>query len=172
MRLGQHDEEALRDLIDACGRFVYGKALQVLQEPHLAEEVAQDTLLVLWWEPGRFDQTKGDLRTFLISIARYKAIDVVRRQELIRSRETLLTDADSILLAQPAHDEIENRMVLRAAISALPRPKREVIFLAFYRGLTYRQVARVLDLPEGTVKTRIRDSLLRLRAAITIGEAT
>lgn len=171
LRLAQHDEEALRLLIDSCGRLVYGRALQILQEPRLAEEVAQDTLLVLWWNPGRFDPARGSIRAFLAAIARYKSIDVARRRDLVRSRETLLSDWESFLGAPSAdHPQVENAMVLRDAMSGLPLAKREVIFLAFYRGLTYGQVAKVLDLPEGTVKSRIRDSLAWLKAALATGE--
>lgn len=172
-RLAHHDEEALRLLIESCGKLVYGRALQILQEPRLAEEVAQDTLLVLWWNPARFDPARGSMRSFLVAIARYKSIDVARRRELIRSRETLLSDSESFLADAAAdHWQVENAIVLRDALSSLPLAKREVIFLAFYRGLTYGQVAKVLDLPEGTVKSRIRDSLAWLRAALASGETT
>ncbi len=151
---------------------MYGSALQILQEPGLAEEVAQDTLLVLWWDPARFDPERASIRTFLITIARYKSIDVVRRRNVVRSREALLRDAESFLQDRPVDEEVENSVVVREAISRLPVGKREVIFLAFYRGLTYGQVAKALDLPEGTVKTRIRDALTWLRVAIGAHETT
>ena len=172
-RLAQHDEGALRLLVESCGSLVYTRALQILQDPCLAEEVAQDTLLVLWWNPARFDPARGSMRTFLVAIARYKSIDLVRRRELIRSKETLLSDSGSFLADAPVYDpQVENGLVLRAALSDLPLAKREVIFLAFYRGLTYGQVAKVLELPEGTVKSRIRDSLAWLKAALATGETT
>lgn len=164
--LFEHDEEALLQLIESCGAFVYAKALQILHQPPLAEEVTQDTLLVLWWEPERFDISRGTLRSFLIGTARFKAIDVVRRQEVQRSKETLLNETDSFFAEDSAAESIEEEIVLRSAISDLPKAKREVIFLAFYRGLTYREVAQALDLPEGTVKTRIRDALVRLSTAL------
>jgi RNA polymerase sigma-70 factor (ECF subfamily) len=167
-RLAQRDEAALGTLIDLCGKHIYGKALQILIEPQLAEEVAQDTLLVLWWHPERFDSTKGTIRSFLLGIARYKAIDAVRREQTVRSTEALLTEAGSFFETSQTDDEVENAVVVRAAISTLPLAKREVIFLAFYKGLTYRQVGEVLNLPEGTVKTRIRDSLVRLKATMEI----
>lgn len=169
--LTRRDENALRALIDSCGRYVYGRAVQILQEPHLAEEVAQDTLLVLWWHPERFDPSRGTIRSFLVGIARFKAVDLVRREEVIRSRKALLQDCSDFLEAPSASDTALDSVLLRTAISQLPAKKREVIFLAYYKGLTYREVAEVLRLPEGTVKTRIRDSLLRLRAEITPPEA-
>ena len=164
--LARHDEAALRALIDACGAHVYAKALHILQEPALAEEVAQDTLLILWWRPERFDSSKGSIRSMLMGIARYKAIDLVRQEEAVRSKESLLADASRFFEMPSRESQVEDEMVVRSAVSSLPETKREVIFLAFYKGLTYREVAEVLGLPEGTVKTRMRDSLIRLRMAI------
>jgi len=167
-RLIRRDEDALRTLIELCGKYVYGKALQILHEPQLAEEVAQDTLLVLWWHPERFDPSKGGVRSFLMGIARFKAIDAVRREQSVRSREGLLNEAESFFETPGVDEEIDRAVVVRSAVSALPLTKREVIFLAFYKGLTYREVGEVLGVPEGTVKTRIRDSLLRLKDLLTV----
>ena len=166
----RHEEAALRALIDACGAPVYARALHILQDPALAEEVAQDTLLILWWRRELFDSSKGTIRSMLMGTARYKAIDRVRQEETIRSKQSLLADASSVFEMPSRDTQVGDAMVVRSAISSLPAAKREVIFLAFYKGLTYREVAEVLDLPEGTVKTRIRDSLIRLRAAIAPAE--
>ena len=163
--LANRDEIALVALVDACGRAVYARALQVLVDPQLAEEVAQDVLLILWWAPERFDPSKGTLRSFLVSVARFKAIDRVRKEERERSRESLLVESAGFFEA-PAETRADDTIDVRAAISQLPAAKREVIFLAYYKGFTYTEVARVLDLPEGTVKTRIRDSLLRLKIVL------
>lgn len=162
------DEAALRVLIELCGKYIYGKALQILRESHLAEEVAQDTLLVLWWHPERFDPSKGNIRSFLMGIARFKAIDAVRREQGVRSKETLLIEAETFFEVPPVNAEVDRAVDVRAAILSLPLGKREAIFLAFYKGLTYREVGEILDVPEGTVKTRIRDSLLRLRAVLEV----
>ena len=166
--LVRRDEVALRTLIDLCGKYIYGKALQILHEPQLAEEVAQDTLLVLWWHPERFNPSKGNIRSFLMGIARFKAIDAVRREQGVRSKETLLTEAETFFDTPPVDVEVDRAVDVRAAISSLPIGKREAIFLAFYKGLTYREVGEILDVPEGTIKTRIRDSLLRLRTVLEV----
>lgn len=165
-RLAEHDEAALRALITLHGPFVYGKSLQITRNAQLAEEAAQDALLVLWWEPQRFQPERGSLRPFLIGVARNKAIDLVRHEEVIRSREALLIEAGEFLDAPPADRAVEDALVVRSAIDKLPVAKQQVIFLAYYKGLTYREVAHVLGLPEGTVKTRIRDALIRLRRLI------
>lgn len=166
--LARHDETALVSLIESSGRYVYGKALQILHEPSFAEEVAQDTLLVLWWRPERFDASKGSIRSFLMGVARYKAIDIVRREKVMRSKAARLLDSEAFLEPSSVDDGSEDAVAVRAAIRLLPAIKREVIYLAFYEGLTYRQVAQELGLPEGTVKTRIRDSLIRLKTEISI----
>ena len=163
--LANRDEAALVALVEACGRVVYARALQILVDPQLAEEVAQDVLLILWWAPERFDPSKGTLRSFLVSVARFKAIDRVRKEERERSRQSLLVESAGFFEA-PAETRADDAIDVRSAISQLPPAKREVIFLAYYKGFTYSEVARVLDLPEGTVKTRIRDSLLRLKIAL------
>lgn len=164
--LARHDEASLGTLIETCGRVVYARALQILVEPQLAEEVAQDVLLILWWEPERFDASKGSLRSFLVGAARFKAIDRVRKEEREHSRQSLLGESADFFEVAPADARAADGVDVRLAISRLPSAKREVIFLAYYKGLTYREVARVLDLPEGTVKTRIRDSLLKLKVAL------
>ena len=167
--LARRDEAALRLLIDVHGPYVYGKIIQILRKPELAEEAAQDTLLVLWWDPTRFDTTKGSLRSFLVGVARFKAIDAVRHEESVRSRDVLAT-AEEVLITPSGAVAVEDAMVVRNAISQLSESKREVIFLAYYRGLTYREVANELSIPEGTVKTRMRASLTSLRAIMALGE--
>jgi RNA polymerase sigma-70 factor, ECF subfamily len=169
-RLAHHDESALRDLVESYGRLVYAKALQVLRDANLAEEVAQDTLMLLWWEPHRFDGSKGSLRTFLMGVARFKAIDVVRREERARSRESLV---GSSTFESPAADRgVADTIVVRAALTKLPSPKREVVFLIYYRGLTLREVADAMGIPVGTAKTRMRDSLMKLRTLMSRPESS
>jgi RNA polymerase sigma-70 factor (ECF subfamily) len=168
--LVRRDETSLRRLIDIYGSYVYGRTLQILRQPHLAEEAAQDALLVLWWDPTRFDVKKGSLRSFLMGVARFKAIDIVRHEETARSRDELAAEAEGSLMMPATDDAIEESLVIRDAISQLPLPKREVIYLAYYRGLTYREVSNVLSIPEGTVKTRIRSSLVSLKALMNRAE--
>ena len=165
--LALHDEGALVSLIESCGEYIYGKALQILHEPSLAEEVTQDTLLVLWWHPERFDASRGTIKAFLIGVARFKAIDLGRREDVVRNKAERLRAAAAFPETLYIEDESDDVFAVRAALHHLPAPKREVIYLAFYEGLNYRQVAEELGLPEGTVKTRIRDSLIRLRAEMS-----
>ena len=162
----RRDENALRCIIAAHGKYVFGMALQILKDPALAEEAAQDTLLALWENPHGFDISKGSLRSFLMGVARFKAIDCVRHEELVRSKEALLSEVALVLEAPPSDQGVADALAMRSAVALLPPPKRDAIFLAYYRGLTYREVALVLDRPEGTVKTQIRDSMTRLRVIL------
>ena len=164
--LRRRDESVLRALIETHGTFVYGKALQILKDPVLAEEVAQDALLALWENPQRYDSSKGRLRSFLLGIARFGAIDRVRQEEAVRSRQALFSDAGPILEAPPSDRGVGEALVMQDAVVQLPPAKREAVFLAYYKGLTYREVAQVLGRSEGTVKTQIRDSLIKLRTIL------
>ncbi len=163
--LVRREETALRTLITTHGKYVYGKALQILRNPNLAEEVAQDTFVTLWREPSRFDVSRGNLRSLLILIARNKSIDLVRHEEMIRYKESLPAEIAAWVEAPP-DGRVGDELSVRTAIAKLPRSKREAIFLAYYRGLTYRQVAQELKIPEGTAKTRIRDALIKLKVAL------
>lgn len=159
------DESGLRAAVAKYGASVHGIALQILRQPMLAEEVAQDTFVMLWRKPESYSPRRGSLRAFLTAVARNKAIDVVRHEQTIREKESLAAEAtrwpETTMSTDPSEDL--ERLRIRAALNTLPQLKKEALFLAYFRGLTYREVSEVLDIPEGTVKTRIRDAVIRLR---------
>jgi RNA polymerase sigma-70 factor (ECF subfamily) len=165
-RLMQREEAALREVIELHGGVVYGMARRVVADPNLAEEVAQDTFLALWRRPGAFDPLRGTLRAFLAAVARNKAVDLVRREEsLRRRRESLLVEvaASKDLSENEQVAAVDDREEVRRALGELSDVQREAVVLAYFGGRTYREVARELDIPEGTAKTRLRDGLIRLR---------
>lgn len=164
--LTRHDEGALRTLIESFGKYVYGHALRIVRDPQIAEEVAQDALLTMWWSPERFDPSKGGLRSFLITVARFKAIDVVRREQRTRSKASLLVESAAVFETASADRGVAEGMEVRTALSQLSAVQRQALFFAYYGGLTYGEVAEALDVPEGTVKTRIRDGLIKLRTTL------
>lgn len=166
-RLMARDESALREAMSLYGGFVFGMAKRVIADPTLAEEVAQDSFLALWRRPGAFDPERGSLKTFLVSIARNKAIDLVRREEASRRVKDSLMEE---LVVQPQHgfeDQVGRRTDLNEALDKLSPVQREAIVLAYFGGRTYREVASELGIAEGTAKTRLRDGLLRLRSGLT-----
>lgn len=160
------DEVGLRAAVAKYGAVVYGMALQILRDRMLAEEVAQDTFMMLWRKPKSYSPHRGSLKTFLTAVARNKAIDVVRHEKGIRAKESLATETTRWLDTAMPSEPSEGMDALRTALNSLPRAKREAVFHAYFRGLTYREVSEVLNIPEGTAKTRIRDALIRMRSSM------
>jgi RNA polymerase sigma-70 factor (ECF subfamily) len=161
-RLMERDEAALRSVIDAYGRAVHGMALRIIGERTMAEEVAQDTFLAMWRRPGAYDPGRGSLQSFLLGVARNKAVDLVRREQTLRrTKESLLSERPAAVADEGLGFEERQEVVL--ALEKLSGLQREAVVLAYFGGRTYREVAEELGIPEGTAKTRLRDGLTRLR---------
>lgn len=166
-RIEQQDETALSALYERYGKLVYSLAYRTLQNPHLAEEVTQETFLKLWRKSGHWDPAKGRLSSWLLTITRYTAIDHLR----LEKRQTAY-NAASIDDVPPIESEIglpdaallHDGQHLRHLMQCIPPLQAEVIELAFFKGLTHRELAAHLDLPLGTVKTRVRLGLQKLKA--------
>lgn len=167
-RLLARDEDALREVIDAYGDAVHGMARRVLAEPNLAEEVAQDTFVALWRRPGAYDPARGSLQSFIMGIARNKAVDLVRKEEsLRRTAASLRREVEAMVPLEPGSSgRVEERDIVKSALQALTGLQREALVLAYFGGRTYREVATELDIPEGTAKTRLRDGLKKLREVL------
>ena len=166
-RLVDGDAAALADIYDQYSSFVYGLALRVIGEPRAAEDVTQDVFVSIWERPGAFDPERGSLRTWLGTLAHRRAVDYVRREEARRRR----TEREaSRAVSAPDVEELATALVtaerVRAALDTLPGDQRRAIELAYFGGKTYRQVAEVLGIPEGTAKSRLRLGLRRIAAAL------
>ena len=164
-RAGRGDQAAFGELYDALSPLVYGVVLKVVRDPSHAEEVSQEVFVELWRLAARFDGTKGSARTWAATLAHRRAIDRVRSEQATRNRQD--RDANH---AVREHDtvaaEVESSMDqvrVRKAMSRLSDIQREAVELAYFGGHTYREVAVLLDVAEGTVKSRIRDGMIRLR---------
>ena len=174
----ERQPEALEELYQRHSVAVFGVARRVTGVPEHAEEILQEVFLRLWRSPERFDATRGALRSFLLMDANARAIELVRRDAARRGRE----ERTIRLVEPPRHEEIGGEMWdvvvaghLRDALDALTPMEREAIELAYYGGHTYREVATILGQPEGTVKSRIRTGLKRMRdrlVAADIGDAS
>lgn len=164
-RLLEREEAALREVISIYGSPVFGMAKRVLADAAWADEVAQDTFVALWRRPGAFDPARGSLRTFLLGVARNKAVDVVRREARVRRKaEEVMREQE---LQPPASlDAADDRAEVQHAMRSLTQPQREAILLAYFGGYTYREVAEHLDIPEGTAKSRLRDGLTKMRQVL------
>jgi RNA polymerase sigma-70 factor (ECF subfamily) len=141
----------------------------VLNDTGAAEEVVQEVFLRLWNEPERFDPDRGSLRSFLLAQTHGRSVDLLRSDLSRRRRE----DREAVLTAESGYDvdnEVWDLAVadhVKRAVSALPDEERSAIELAYFGGHTYRQAAAVLGAPEGTVKTRIRSGLRRMRGLLS-----
>jgi RNA polymerase sigma-70 factor (ECF subfamily) len=166
-RLVGGEESALAEIYDQYASFVYGLALRVIGDPRAAEDVSQDVFVGLWERPAAFDPDRGSLRTWLATLAHRRAVDYVRREEARRRRAE--RDAARAVTA-PDVEEMATAMVaaerVRAALDVLPSEQRRAIQLAYFGGKTYRQVAEVLGIPEGTAKSRLRLGLRRIAEAL------
>jgi len=167
-RIAQRDQQALETLYQRYANLVYNMAYQVLQNRSAAEEVTQDIFFQVWRWPEKWNPDRGRFTSWLLTITRHTAIDRLRREN---RRPTLmqhsLDDITHLLPATPSHDNHghDNGRLLRSLLAGLPADQRQVILLAFYRGLTHTEIADQLGVPVGTVKSRLRLGLTKLRRA-------
>jgi RNA polymerase sigma-70 factor, ECF subfamily len=165
------DETMFKGVVNSYGAAVLGIARRVLTDHDLAEEVAQDTFVALWRRPGAFDPERGTLRSFLLVVARNKAVDLVRKEESRkRATEDLIQEAAMASDVAREDEHIEDKAEIRQALAQLSLVQREAILLAYFGGRTYREVARELKIPEGTAKTRLRDGFIKLRTLLSTSE--
>jgi RNA polymerase sigma-70 factor, ECF subfamily len=168
-RLAAGDDHALAEVFDRLAPVVYGAALRVLGEDSAAQDVAQDVFVELWAHPDRYDPAAGSLRTYLNVLARHRAVDVVRselRRIARQERHYRLSPEQPHLSVSEEVTAAEAASVVRAAVRQLPEAQRRVVELAYFQGLTCREVARAADIPEGTAKSRLRLALAKLETVL------
>ena len=166
--IARFSEVALAEVYRRHGGAVFGLARRVLSNESEAQDVTQDVFLRLWNHPDRFDAARGSLRSYLLTQSHGKAVDAIRSLNARRSREVRdgqLTAAAAYDVNNEAWDLALSDQVTRA-LDALPDHERKVIELAYFEGQTYVEVARTLGQPEGTVKSRIRLGMRRMRSAL------
>lgn len=164
-RIAQGDEAALSELFQQFGGAVKSVAFRVIRDETLAEDVVQDTFVGIWRSPEKYDPSRGSLRTFLLTIAHRRAVDIVRSEEARTRREMRPPDPDFFDL----EDEVLTRRLMddvRSALVGLTTDEREAISLAYFGGLSYVEVALHLDTPEGTIKSRIRSGMRKLATSL------
>ena len=167
-RIAAHDERAIEALYRLYSGPLYSLAYQVTRSDRFAQDVVQEVFVAVWRDAGRFDPARGSVGAWLFSLARHKAIDLVRREATVR-RHTANVDLEWEVAPDDVDEEAWLRVrrdAVRAAMATLPDAQRTALELAFFAGLTHVEVAEKLGIPLGTAKTRIRTALLKLREVI------
>jgi RNA polymerase sigma-70 factor, ECF subfamily len=164
-------EDALAEIYQRHAGAVYALSCRLLVDRTKAEDVTQEIFLKLWNDPTGFDPERGSLRSYLLMQAHSRSVDLMRSETSRRTRET--NDASHIdQLINSLEREVVDLTVaeeVKAAFRSLPDAEREPIDLAYFKGHTYREVAQLLGQPEGTIKSRIRSGLRRMKESLPTG---
>ena len=170
VRIARGDHGALAELYDRNARLVFSLALRILQNRADAEDIVQDVFAQVWAQAGRYDNTRGAVAAWMLTMARSRAIDKLRSRSArpeIASEARIVEDVPDAAERQDLQllsaEQVET---LRGALNELPAAQRVALELAYYEGLTHAEIAERLSEPLGTVKTRIRQAVIRLRESL------
>lgn len=170
-RAARGDQDAFASVYDRVSGPVFGLVRSVLRDPAQSEEVTQEVLVEVWRCAARFRPGKGSAMTWVMTLAHRRAVDRVRSAQAASDRE----ERAALLDRSPAFDEVTEqvearleREQVRRCLRTLTEIQHQAVTLAYYKGLTYREVAELLAQPLGTVKTRLRDGLIRLRDCLGV----
>jgi len=165
------DQDAFERLYDRVAGPVLGVVRRVLRDPAQSEEVTQEVLTEVWRTAARFDPSRGGASTWVLTMAHRRAVDRVRSAQSATDRDAKVALRDHSPEFDEVAEAVESRLEaeqVRKALGSLTELQREAVRLAYYGGYTQREVSELLDVPLGTVKTRLRDGLIRLRDALGV----
>jgi len=168
-RVARGDEGAFRAVYDHLAGQVLGIVRRVVRDPAQSEEVMQEVLLEVWRTVSRFDPRAGSATAWVMTMAHRRAIDRVRSEQKATQRELRAASAtiEYDEVTEAVHASLDRERV-RRCLASLTELQLEAVTLAYYRGYTYREVAELLRVPVGTVKTRMRDGLIRLKDCLGV----
>lgn len=170
-RIARGDEQAFTELYDLLAERVFGLVLRVMRDPAQSEEVAQEVFVELWRTASRFQSDRGSVTSWAMTIAHRRAVDRVRSAQSTMDREARVAAGQQDRPFDSVADEVAGRFErrqVRHCLDTLTELQRESVGLAYYQGYTYGEVATLLDTPLGTIKTRLRDGLIRLRDCLGV----
>jgi RNA polymerase sigma-70 factor, ECF subfamily len=165
------DQEAFSRVYDAVCGPVLGLVRSVLRDPAQSEEVAQEVMVEVWRSAARFRSDRGSAMTWVLTLAHRRAVDRVRAAQAATDREQRAALLERTRDFDDVTEQVEARLEreqVRRCIRTLTELQQQSVTLAYYRGMTYREVAELLAVPLGTVKTRLRDGLIRLRDCLGV----
>lgn len=170
-RVGTGDRDAFGALYDQTSARVFGLVRRLVVDPAQAEEVTQDVYLEIWQTAPRFDSARGGALAWMFTLAHRRAVDRIRASQAARDRDLRIgvrdLDVPVDTVAEAVEIRVEHERVVDA-LDALSELQRECVSLAYYGGLTQTEIADRLEVPLGTVKTRLRDGMIRLRTALGV----
>lgn len=170
-RVARGDEKAFERLYDLVAAPVFGLVRRVLRDPAQSEEVTQEVMLEIWRTAARFSPERGRAMTWVMTMAHRRAVDRVRAAQAATDREDRAHRREVTRPFDEVAEQVGTRLEheqVRRCLAALTDLQRQSVELAYYRGLTYREVSELLDTPLGTVKTRLRDGLIRMRDCLGV----
>ncbi|KJS58037.1 RNA polymerase sigma factor SigK [Streptomyces rubellomurinus] len=166
------EQDAFGQLYDAVAGRVLGLVRRVLRDPAQSEEVAQEVLLEVWRTASRYQPERGEVMSWVLTIAHRRAVDRVRSAQAASDREQRVASQAYAPAFDEVAEQVEGRLEreqVRRCLKTLTELQNESVTLAYYRGFSYREVADMLNVPLGTIKTRMRDGLIRLRDCLGVG---
>lgn len=165
VRVGRGDEVAFAGVYDELGSAVFGLARRVIRDPARAEEIAQEVFIQVWQSAARFDPARGSAKSWMLTLAHRRAVDAVRHDQAATNRENRYDWSNG-----PDFDHVEETVTItleheqvKRCLDGLTELQREAVTLAYYQGYTYAEVAKTLEANPATIKTRMRDGIVRLR---------
>ncbi len=167
VEVARSNDAALKAIYERHGATVFSLALRLLKDRSAAEDVTQEVFVTLWRSPSKFDPQRGSLRSYLCAQAHNRSVDVIRAESARRTRQQ--REVDSELRGPDVSDVVANVLLanqVRTVVESLPPNERRAIELAYFDGLTYVEVAKYLEEPEGTIKSRIRSGLRTMHARL------
>lgn len=169
-RIKAKDEQALAELYDLYNHLLYGMIISIVKKREEAEDVLQEVFIKVWEKASTFNDDRGNVYSWLVTLTRNKAIDRIRSKDYkTQKKATQDVDAPEFFLEGNKFDPLETTIfsdrseLVKKALGEIPESQSEVLKIAYYRGLTQREISDQLDIPLGTVKTRMREGMIKLK---------
>ena len=170
-KVARGDETAFEQVYDRVADPVYGLVRRVVRDPAQSQEVVQEVLVEVWRTASRYEPERGSAMAWIMTLAHRRAVDRVRAEQAAGDRQAKVARSDQRIAYDEVAEDVEARLDrerVRRCLGTLTDLQRESVTLAYYEGYTYREVAELLTVPLGTVKTRMRDGLIRLRDCLGV----